>query len=51
MTTCLECKEQVNAKEQLQRHHCGLLYGLTPYFPFDSYYLKQKEKKLRRVHK
>ena len=51
MAICLECKEQVDAKENLQRHHCGLLYGLTPYFPFDEVYLKHKDKKLKGVRK
>jgi len=51
ITTCIECKEQVDAKEQLQRHHCGLLFGLTPYFPYDTKYLERKEKKLRRHNK
>ena len=51
MTNCLECKEPVNATEQIKRHHCGLLYGLTPYFPFDEFYLNNKGRKLKGVHK
>lgn len=43
LVNCIECHKEVDAKEELQRHSCGILYGLTPYFPYDEYYLKKKK--------
>jgi hypothetical protein len=46
LVKCQECNEEVDAKEQVRRHKCGLLYGLTPYFPFDDKYLRKKGRHL-----
>ena len=31
-TSCINCKKEVEAKEEIQKCKCGMYYGLTPFF-------------------
>lgn len=48
---CLECGEDLDCEETLKRCKCGILYGLTPHFPFDSVYQSKKTKRLKGLPK
>lgn len=43
-TNCVICKTELDAREEMKRCQCGILYGLTPYFPYDDIFYSVNKK-------